>query len=534
MGLAISLLGVCFWANLFLFCFAQCLGESVEGTVLINGNSSIARTDEQFICATLDWWPPTKCDYGRCSWGLASVLNLDLNNKIFMNAVRAFKTLKIRVGGTLQDKVIYENQGQPQSCNEFVAAEKELFGFTQGCLPMRRWDELCDFFKKSGASVVFGLNALSGRSIASNGSAVGAWDSTNARSFINYTATNGCAIHGWELGNELSGKGVGTRVAASQYITDAATLKTIVDDVYIHSTTKPLTIAPGGFYDEKWFGEFISATKQSVNAITHHIYNLGSGASEQLVDHILDPNYLDGEASTFKGLQKIIMDTKTHAVAWVGESGGAYNSGHDGVSNAFVYSIWYVDQLGMSSAHNTKTYCRQSLVGGNYGLLDTSDFKPNPDYYSALLWHRLMGRNVLSTKFAGTKTIRVYTHCAKQSKGITLVLINLDGSNTVEVTKIEQVTQASNHAQGRNIIGQGHSREEYHLTGYKGDLRSRTMVLNDKNLSVNSREIPLLEPLSVKASKPISVAPFSIVFAHMPGIVLPACQENFEASKQDF
>lgn len=35
--------------------------------------------------------------------------------------------------------------------------------------------------------------------------------------------------------------------------------------------------------------------------------------------------------------------------------------------------------------------------------------------YSALLWHRLMGRRVLLTTFYGTKKIRTYAHCAKES-----------------------------------------------------------------------------------------------------------------------
>lgn len=41
----------------------------------------------------------------------------------------------------------------------------------------------------------------------------------------------------------------------------------------------------------------------------------------------------------------------------------------------------YLDQLGMASKYNNKVYCRQSLIGGNYGLLDRTTFVPNPDYY---------------------------------------------------------------------------------------------------------------------------------------------------------
>ncbi|XP_043693149.1 heparanase-like protein 3 [Telopea speciosissima] len=104
---------------------------------------------------------------------------MDLNNTILLNAVKAFKPSKIRLSGTLQDKVIYETGKPQQPCPQFVN-NSEMFGFSEGCLPMSRWDELSTFFKKAGAVVIFGLNALSGRTLTSDGSAVGPWNSTNA------------------------------------------------------------------------------------------------------------------------------------------------------------------------------------------------------------------------------------------------------------------------------------------------------------------------------------------------------------------
>lgn len=59
------------------------------------------------------------------------------------------------------------------------------------------------FSLKYRAVVFFGLNALSGRTIDSQGSAIGAWDSSNAESLIQYTVNKGYTIHGWELGKNL-------------------------------------------------------------------------------------------------------------------------------------------------------------------------------------------------------------------------------------------------------------------------------------------------------------------------------------------
>lgn len=64
------------------------------------------------------------------------------------------------------------------------------------------------------------------------------------------------------------------------------------------------------------------------------------GVDEHLIEKILDPSYLDGEADVFRGLKNILRSSATSAVAWVGESGGAYNSGRNHVTNAFVFSFW--------------------------------------------------------------------------------------------------------------------------------------------------------------------------------------------------
>jgi heparanase 1 len=336
------------------------------------------------------------------------------------------------------------------------------------------------------------------------------------------------------VGNELSGSGVGARIDADQYAADVINLKHIIDSTYQGNPSKPLVLAPGGFFDAAWFTELVSKTKPGqMDVITHHIYNLGPGVDDHLIEKILNPSYLDGEASTFSNLQGILKSAGTSTVAWVGEAGGAYNSGHHLVTDAFVFSFWYLDQLGMSSKYDTKTYCRQTLVGGNYGLLNTTTFEPNPDYYSALLWHRLMGTTVLSTTFNGTNKIRAYAHCAKNSQGITLLLINLSGNNTNRIYVTSEGAQAqSARKEGRrfsHIPGLGEAaeltREEYHLTPKDGNLQSQQVLLNGNVLATDANgNIPKLEPVQVEGTQPITVVPYSIVFAHIPSFYAPACR----------
>lgn len=544
MGSLLVLVGVCFlvvWLHHYSV-DSQTTGLSgivVDGSVFINGSASIASIDDDFICATLDYGPPDVCHQGTC-WGNATLFTLDLSNPILLNAIKAFSPLKIRMGGTLQDKLIYHVQGDEGPCKPQSIDGLEFLGFSQGCLPMSRWDELNEFFKRAGAIVTFGLNALYGRTVNSDGSVHGPWDSSNAEILLRYTVNKGYTIHGWELGNELSGQGIGAQISAQQYASDIKTLQNLLDDIYGGFEVKPLILAPGGFFDANWFKDFVDHTTQMFQVVTHHVYSLGAGYDDNLTSRILDPSYLNGMAQTFSSLGSILKNSGTSAVAWVGEAGGAYGGGHHLVTDAFVSSFWYLDQLAMAATYNTKTYCRQTLIGGGYGLLNSSTFQPNPDYYSALLWHRLMGNNVLFTNFTGTNKLRAYSHCSKNSTGVTLLLINLDGNTTAQVhvsaedgagngTLILQPQIRSRKSKfsriSKGLIFDANIREEYHLTAKDRDLHSQVTLLNGKILSVDSSgNIPALNPIKVRMSDPILVASFSVVFARFPSMNVTACR----------
>ncbi|KAH9602626.1 hypothetical protein KSS87_005111 [Heliosperma pusillum] len=486
-------------------------------TVSIQGSTSIAKTDDNFICATLDWWPANKCNFGQCPWGNASILHLDLRNEILYKALEAFDHIRLRIGGSLQDQVMYNVGKAVGQCLDFYKSDNGTFGFDKGCLPMDRWDKLAQLFNDTGAKVTFGLNALVGRiKIDDDNLFVGDWNSQNAQDFIQYNLLKGYNIDSYELGNELCGTGVGERVEAKQYAKDMIKLKQVVNSLFPDPKTRPRVMGPGGFYDEEWFNIFLQESgPYVVDGLTHHIYNLGEGKDRELIlNRVQDPYYLTQTAQTYKDVSKAVDRFGPWSEAWVGEAGGAYNSGAKDVSDTFANGFWYLDQLGMTSTFNHKVFCRQALIGGNYALLNTTTFVPNPDFYGALLWDRLMGNNVLATSHNGSPYLR---------PGVSVLIINMSNSTTFNISLANDLNFFP-EPRITNKDVEMQQREEYHLTPEGGNIQSQVMLLNGEILRLNeSFDIPEMKPKFVNSTSPIVVAAHSFVFATIRNFQAPVC-----------
>jgi len=112
-------------------------------------------------------------------------------------------------------------------------------------------------------------------------------------------------------------------------------------------------------------------------------------------------------------------------------------------------------------------------------------------------------------------------------QGVTLLLINLQGSsvNRVSVTSEGAHGHTARRRPGRKFApAAGATREEYHLTPKGGNIQSQVMMLNGKALVTGADgSIPRMEPVRVDAAQHIVIAPYSIVFAHIPYFHAPAC-----------
>jgi hypothetical protein len=146
--------------------------------------------------------------------------------------------------------------------------------------------------------------------------------------------------------------------------------------------------------------------------------------------------------------------------------------------------------------HNT-------LSGSDYGLLDENSFAPRPNYWAALLWHRLMGTVVLDAGLSMPGGLHVYAHCYPGLPGgVTILAINVSDKPRALTLRLPAM--------------------RYRLQAPR--LQSRTVQLNDAQLSL--RDNDALPEMTGKptAAGDISFAPRTITFLAIPTAANPACR----------
>ena len=188
------------------------------------------------------------------------------------------------------------------------------------------------------------------------------------------------------------------------------------------------------------------------------------------------------------------------APIWNTETAGAACSGA-AWDATFIDSFRYVDQLGRLARQGASAVFHQTLVGGNYGLLDPVTFQPRPNYWAALLWKRFMGSTVLDAG-NGADGLHLYAHCTPHKRGaVTMLAINLNSaSRSIELQTGGQL---------------------YALTS--SELQSATVDLNGRELALGKSDaLPRLDPLTVKSGS-VTLAPHSINFVVMAAAQNGAC-----------
>ena len=543
----------------------------------------LSRMRNAYSCVSLDWWPADKCDYGDCSWAGASLLTANLSDPLLYAAVRALAPVTLRVGGSLADQVVYADvpgQASPADCPPFVRDHGYRIGFRGGCLRWARWLEIHDFCARAGCSILFSVNALRGRTRAAcepgtlcrdlKGDArpacctdySGAWDSRNLRELILASARAGRRPSMLAFGNELVGeKAIEAHLPAAQYAKELRELGAIAREAW--PTSPPRRVAPDANFDDAWLGAFFSefydgawpATLDDaapLHTISHHLYSLGAGDASELQAKILDPKKLDGAADKLRKAVRFVQNrTGGAAECAISESGGAYNSGQRGATDAFVSGFWWHDLMGLAASTGHGFACRQTIVGGRYALLDLATRQPAPDFWNTLLWRVLMSPKALrAVRFTrahdGPMHLRSYVHCARAGSkvgghlvnahgGVAVLLLNLAPATTHHVTvdNLPAAAAAAGEAEAPEL-----RRLDFLLTATANgtsvdDLSSRTIHLNHAARPLSARpdgSLPLDDLRGEAASGTlVSVPPLSYGFYVFPEAGVKVCLTSRQA-----
>jgi heparanase 1 len=416
----------------------------------------------------------------------------------------------LRIGGSEADKVYYDMSDAPGAA---PAPYVDV-------LTRAQWDGVNAFATALGFEVLFTINAGPGPRDAQK-----KWTPDNARVLLDYTHAKSYPVALWELGNEANAfpivHGLNFVISGAQLAADAKVARALVDA----STPGVRLGAPSSAYWPK-AGEFIALYPDfmaagggdSLDVITWHYYPQQSvrcpiATRRADPELMFDPATLD-EVDTWAGQVEQQRDARAPGKpVWLGETGNAQCGGEPGLSDAFVGGFWWLDELAKIARRGEPVLVRQTLSGSDYGLLDEATLTPRPDYWTSVLWRRLVGARVLDIATNPPDPMaRVYAHCTRAGApgfapgAVTFVVINLDRANAA--------------ALALDALGATDA-DVYELSA--SDLASGDVMLNGNVLRASDDgSLPDLPPRATPPAK-VRFEPATYGFVVARGIAAAAC-----------
>lgn len=479
-----------------------------EVKITVDPTTILRTVDERYLSFAIDtsavvggkWWNP-EASGPEMGSGTVNAPIFDFNRERLDTLVQELSPAYLRIGGSEADKVFYNLGGSGSST---IAA-----GF-DSVLTRKQWDDVNAFTQRNNLSLVMTLNAG-----PSTRDETGRWRSDNAEELIKYTVAQGYQVTEWELGNELNlfwfVHGLDKQVSATQYAKDLLRLQRTVarldPDARVSGQGAAFWPVLGeplklfyGFQED-----YARLSGKDTHTFAWHYYpqqsRRGPIASRRAnPGRLLVPDNLN-EVVHWARFNAALKDKYApNAELWLGETGNAQFGGEPGLSDRFLASLWWMDQLGILAVHDHDVVVRQTLVGSNYQLITDDTLEPLPDYWASLLWKRLMGRTVLFARVEGSNKLRAYAHRTPEGDGATLLLINLEHRRPAKA----------------QLAGLHGALEMYVMTakdpfGTEVRLGHQTLNLLDEG------KVPKLQgQCLLKGTRSVSVPPLAFVFVRSP------------------
>ena len=447
----------------------------------------------------------------------------DLSNGLLRELTQALSPAYLRIGGTDADRIFYQidEKLEPQVASKYA-----------GVMTAKEWDSIQDFLSATHTELIFTVNAGPGPRDSG-----GNWQPSQFQKLLEYTRDHGYRVGLWEFGNEVNAywlaHGLKNQLSAEHYARDYGLAKQTLDQVLpVQKLAGPASAFWPVLGEPIWpltpiLKKFLMKSSKPVDVITWHFYPTES----RRCSFAMRPASLENftEIKTFDEIRKWGLKIRKWrdqyqplAQVWLGETGPAQCGGEPGLSDRFISALWWLDELGSAAALGNSVVVRQSLIGSDYGLLRASDLNPNSDYWSSLLWKKIMGERVLAVKsFTTDPSSRIYAHCTSlssefyQKGAVSLLLINLSKDHSQDIS-LDRFSASS--------------WLEWRLSALH--LLSDQMELNGKTLGLIGQSLPSLNPRvrqdvtsKTRHSSVLTLKPLSAAFLVFPGADFPACRD---------
>ena len=331
---------------------------------------------------------------------------------------------RLRFGGSGADFLRYSlTEGAPD-CSDIVPAPPPLNPgcdyVTPGCLNASHFTDLLNFGTAATADFIFG--------VAFNYTEVCAvktspWDSSNAERLLTFFSVSNRTVWGCELGNEINNN---CDIPAQQ----AAAVNTLASLLSQSNPTTTTTstvhlVGPdvgGGGNPIEFAAQFLgNVTSGTMTAVTHHVYL--SLERRDFDSPAILAKKLDSQIPVILEFVAMVRSSKAEgAQIWAGEMGpiGGGDDGSCGTNSTcgtFASVFWYADDAALRAAAGYTQHNRQTLFGGEYGLVNSAQsimalgpleaLKIRPDYWLAWLMKRTLGTSVYAAS-SSDSLVRVY------------------------------------------------------------------------------------------------------------------------------
>jgi heparanase 1 len=432
---------------------------------------------------------------------------INLANPRLRKLAAALGPVYLRVSGTWANTTFFQDSDAPPPVDPPP-------GF-KAVLTRAQWKGVVDFSRAVNGELVTSFSIGPGARDTD-----GVWTPSQARQILAYTKSVGGSIAAAEFMNEPNFATLGG--APKGYDAAAYGRDFHVFDAFARKDAPGmLVLGPGGVGEgtsllppgmqQLSSASLLAAEGPGIDVFSYHSYAgvssrcgaAGQSAATTTADAALSDEWLARPAKIEEFYAALRDRFAPGKAIWLTETAQTACGG-DRWASSFVDSFRYLNQLGLLARLGVKVHMHNTLAASDYGLLDEKSYEPRPNYWSALLWGRLMGTTVLDAGASSASTLHLYAHCLRDHPGgVALLAINADRSNAQSL----QMRVAS---------------ERYTLTA--PDLMGKLVALNGTTLQLGADDaLPALK--GVKTGKGgVAFAPESITFLAMPEAHNASCQ----------